>query len=367
MTPLIYSEIPSIRIFMNDDPDLLYYNKPICPQCRSRSIVKNGTFIRTLETGDIIRIQRYKCSNCTCSFEARPPNHGYGKHFSDITKEKIVKGRVKTSLRKTAFFFGLIGNMGISHETIRKNIPSGPAKRMASSGCFVYDEQYVHIDGKDKFRALLKDSKNRNFVEEILDDLKEETLVAFFIRALSSFVITEKIFITTDGYHYGSILREVARTLGIRIERQRCLFHLENDLAHKIKEAGKEEQLDTAKKLVKFMFFQTKKNLESLGDNKEALSKLIEGKSEAETAGVILQLLNDLYGSDKIISGFMDFVKKNRNEVFLYLKNDQVEKTSDLAEQHFSIMSWLFKHRFKTKEGLINTSYWYHHYLSTGI
>ena len=49
------------------------------------------------------------------------------------------------------------------------------------------------------------------------------------------------------------------------------------------------------------------------------------------------------------------------------LKDPEVEKTSDKAEHHFSSMSWLFKHRFKTKEGLLKTSYWYHYYLSTGI
>ena len=59
--------------------------------------------------------------------------------------------------------------------------------------------------------------------------------------------------------------------------------------------------------------------------------------------------------------------KRNGKEVFLYLKYGEVEKTSNIAEQHFSIMSWLFKKRFKTKEGLLRTSYWYHHYLSTGM
>ena len=52
-------------------------------------------------------------------------------------------------------------------------------------------------------------------------------------------------------------------------------------------------------------------------------------------------------------------------KVFLYLYNHEVEKTSDKAEQHFSVQSWLFKHRFKTKDGLLRTSYWYHWYLST--
>jgi hypothetical protein len=51
--------------------------------------------------------------------------------------------------------------------------------------------------------------------------------------------------------------------------------------------------------------------------------------------------------------------------MFLYLENPEVEKTSDLAEQHFSIQSWLLKHGFKTKEGLLRTFHWYHRYLST--
>ena len=94
--------------------------------------------------------------------------------------------------------------------------------------------------------------------------------------------------------------------------------------------------------------------------------KLTEGMSEREIVEIMLEKINSLYGGDRIMASFLKWVKKHRNEVFLYLENPDVEKTSDLAEQHFSIQSWLLKHRFKTKEGLIRTSYWYHRYLSTG-
>jgi len=172
--------------------------------------------------------------------------------------------------------------------------------------------------------------------------------------------------ITTDGYHYESVLKETGRILGLRIRRQRCLFHIEKDLSHRIRLAEKEDEPDGAKRLIKFMFFQTPGNLRKI-KNHEALSEKIEGKSEPEIVEYILDLLNGLYGDEPIIQDFMDFVKKNRVEVFLYLKDGEVEKTSNIAEQHFSIMSWLFKNRFKTKEGLLRTSYWYHHYLSTGM
>ena len=53
-----------------------------------------------------------------------------------------------------------------------------------------------------------------------------------------------------------------------------------------------------------------------------------------------------------IISGFLSFVRKHRKCVFLYVVNPEVEKTSDKAKQRFSIQSWLFNHRFKTKQGV---------------
>lgn len=236
--------IPDSVVKLGNEIDLLQYRFPVCPQCRSKDIVRNGTFIRTLETGGRIRIQRYRCNDCAFSFETRPPSYGYGKHYPDGMKEKIVKGGVKTSLRKTAYFFGLVGSVSVSHENIRRTIPPKPGRKMMSSGYLTYNEQYVSIDGKEKFRALLKDMKNGNFVEEILDDLKENTLTMFFTSALRKFRIPLTMTITTDGYHYGSALKETGRILGIRIRRQRCLFHIEKDLLHRIRTAGKEEERD---------------------------------------------------------------------------------------------------------------------------
>ena len=61
------------------------------------------------------------------------------------------------------------------------------------------------------------------------------------------------------------MLKETSRKLGILIKRQRCLFHIEKDLAHKIREAHKEEELDLPKRLVKYMFFQTTENKRKIG------------------------------------------------------------------------------------------------------
>ena len=360
----LVNNIPVMDMELKEN-DLISFMNPICPHCGSRNVVKNGTCIRTMENGTVFRVQRYICRDCRYSFVARPPNYGYGKHFPDDVREKSIRTRVKTSLRKASSLFRILGNIMISHETVRKYVPPPQNTVMESSGYFVYDEQYAHIDGIEKYRALLKDAKTGNFVEEILDDLREETLNGFFMRAFSRFIMPKEIFITTDGYHYESALEKVSAGLNVRIRRQRCLFHIEKDMAHRIRDAHKEMDLDMPKHMIKYMFFQNEKNLRNLGKNSEPVRKLTEGRPEREIVEIMLDKIRSLYGDDRIISGFLSFVRKHRKEVFLYLENPEVEKTSDLAEQHFSIQSWLLKHRFKTKQGLLNTSYWYHRYLST--
>ncbi len=361
----LINNIPMMDMELKEN-DLICFMNPMCPHCRSRNVVKNGTCLRTMENGTVFRVQRYRCNDCRYSFVARPANYGYGRHYPDDVREKSVRTRVKTSLRKAADLFRILGNVIISHETIRKYVPPSRSGMMESSGYFVYDEQYAHIDGIEKYRALLKDSQTGDFVEEILDDLKEETLVNFFLMALPGFAIPEEIFITTDGYHYESVLETVSERLGIRMRRQRCLFHIEKDLAHRIRDARMEEHLDMAKKLIKYMFFQNETNLKKLGKNRDAVVKLTDGMSEKEIVEIMLDRIRSLYGEDIIISHFLSFMKRHRKEVFLYLDDSMVEKTSGKAEQHFSVMSWLLKHRFKTRDGLLRTSYWYHRYLSTG-
>ena len=129
-----------------------------------------------------------------------------------------------------------------------------------------------------------------------------------------------------------------------------------------------EDELGLPKRLIKYKFFQTLGNLRKIGDY-PSITEGMEGKSESETVQYIIGVLNRYYGDNAIISKFLSFLEGNRAEVFLYLKDSKVEKTTGIAERHFSVMSWLLKHRFKTKEGLLRMSYWHHHYhpLSTGI
>ena len=132
----LVNNIPMMDMELREN-DLISFMNPMCPQCRSKNVVLNGTCLRTMEYGTVFRVQRYLCRDCRYSFVASPPNYGYGKHYPDNVMEKSVKTRVKTSMRKASSLLRIIGNVIISHETIRRYVPSPLDMMMDSSGYFV--------------------------------------------------------------------------------------------------------------------------------------------------------------------------------------------------------------------------------------
>ena len=82
--------------------------------------------------------------------------------------------------------------------------------------------------------------------------------------------------------------------------------------------------------------------------------------SEKDATFRILEIVRDLYSDHGIIMGFLTFLKRESSHVFRYLDDPLVDKTNNVPEHHFSVRSELLKNRFKTDDGLMRTSYWYH-------
>ena len=72
----LLNRVPMMDLALKEN-DLIIFMNPVCPQCSSKNVVKNGTFFRIMENGTTFRMQRYICSDCRYSFVARPPNYGY--------------------------------------------------------------------------------------------------------------------------------------------------------------------------------------------------------------------------------------------------------------------------------------------------
>ena len=220
-------------------------------------------------------MQRYICNDCRYSFVGSLPNYGYAKYFPEDVRKKGIRSGIKTSFRKDANLFLILRNMMISHDAMSKCVPPVKCTVMESSGHSVYDKQYVQIDGKEKFSAMLKNSHTGNFVESILVDLSKETLIYFFVQLLQRFRIDSGIYVAIDGFHYSTVPKKASSILCIRIGRQRCLFHTEKDLLHRITNSDMENDLDMANKLIKSKFFKNEKNINTLGKNSESMRDLI--------------------------------------------------------------------------------------------
>ncbi len=261
-------------------------------------------------------MQKYVCNDYSHSFDIRQPNYGCRNLFSNERK-KTVKGRLKTLLGNIKSFFGSFGDV-ISHETMSSSVPAIPQEKYESEGYFVYDEQYAHIEVMERYKTLLNDSKTSKFVEERTE--------RFLVFALSHFIVTKTVSITTDGYRYEDILKEASGKLEIRIRRQRCLFHIEKDLAHKIMVDRKEEEPHPLKKLIKYKLFQTPENLKKIGDYSISIAENTEGKSEDETVRYVLGILNRYYGDDPIISKFLLFVEENKGGAVPLPQEHRLEK-----------------------------------------
>ncbi len=138
------------------------------------------------------------------------------------------------------------------------------------------------------------------------------------------------------------------------------------DLTKKAYDSGRLKDLMDNIDLINFMFFHSSENMEKLGSNAGSIKKIISGKSEKEDTFIIMDTVRYLYSRDPIIGESLRFVRRNRTQIFRYLVDPDMNKTNNVAEHHFSVRSELLKRRFKTREGLLKTSYWYHR-LSTKI
>ena len=84
--------------------------------------------------------------------------------------------------------------------------------------------------------------------------------------ALSKSKTPNEAFITTNDHQHESILPHVSIIMGNYINRQRCLFHIEKNVAHRIEEGERNGRY----RLIKFDVRQKPNNVENRARIKES-------------------------------------------------------------------------------------------------
>ena len=223
-----------------DENNTFKYVNPECPKCGSHKIIKKGTITKEKQNilGKTIEFkeQQYQCKNCKKKFGIKnkamfDEDKYFIKQISDKIPEIMKKGY--NSLRKIKAYFKIFLNIDVSHTTIKnwlkidENIPLINEKA-EYSGYYLYDEQFLRLNGKKHYRLTLYDSVNEIPISEKIVRNRSPNIIKQFIK--ESLDNKPLIAITTDLYPmYRNIFDD------LKIKQQLCIIHLRRTIYTKLK------------------------------------------------------------------------------------------------------------------------------------
>lgn len=338
-------DLDNLKIYENKGFIHICYVKPQCCDCYTHNVIKKGFINRKiflLGIGEIIvKVQRYQCKKCGKNFQV--DLNGLldkNNNVSVLLKEKIVHlfDIFNGSLHKIKEILKEDWNTDISHQTIENVLLSNKNENKEScgneSGYYLFDVQYVKINGIWRYRYTLFDSKlNIPIIEELHLDQKFKTTEKFLKENLKYRHVKS---VTTDGHpHYKKILRKLC------IKHQLCIFHTKQEINRKISQFIKENKLSTAEQNKIIDEKQDIINIFNSNNPKEArnkLNKLIKQKNELHT-----------FIKSNILLKIRDYFK----HYTLFLENKNIASTSNQIENYFSkTMPKSIKKIYRTIKGI---------------
>jgi transposase-like protein len=332
--------------------DVPYFKLSVarCPYCGTRHVVKYGFTSRTLVFKEIgktkVKVQRYICKRCGKTFQTDltslvDKNSNFTNELKSESEHLISDylGSLKNVCKSFKKFFGI----SVSHQTIEnwlfvnENILEFDLGRC--SGYYVFDVEWLKINGKWKYRHTLLDAISNCIVADAIYYTEDETTVQKFLK--ESTANKNKKAITTD---LDSKYPQIITKLGFK--HQLCIFHAKKSLNKQLKVFKdkfhlSDEEYEECHQQLKII-----KNLFDLNDYDEAekeLQSLIFRKNEFHPA--IYEIIR------KSISP--------RYKSFIYhLKDKRIEKTSNKIENAFQkTMPKSRKRIFKTTRGVLKRIY----------
>ena len=204
-------------------------SSPICPDCGSTEIVKNGTYQRNPHGPDApVRVQRYLCRECPGSFSASLSWINDGDRYPCAVRKlvRVVNAFTDTSLERlqdtTTVYYGVRPSDQQIHSWITETAQTGEIVANdlpVYSGIYTYDEQYLRIDGERVYRLTVYNDLMQAPVAEQLADRCTKAIVREFLQ--TALAERPTYVIMTDGRSdYADIIEE-----NLDAFHHRCQFH----------------------------------------------------------------------------------------------------------------------------------------------
>ena len=396
---------------------LITLEDDICPCCNAK-LTRNGTVDFNLNNTLIVKKQKYKCSNKKCKHCQRSLWEKYiepGCNYTMKLKEFALELRFicNISYDKITEIIKLAKNIDIRRDTLfkffKEEVPDFLSKKekenleelkkqdISFSEVLCYDEQYVLVDGKWKYRLTAMDPVSKWVYDTILiekEDFTQERIKKFIQSIMDITPITTLV---TDG---SNKYPQIAKDLGLKHEL--CNFHKMQNYIDKIKrihnnmkrkrtrlenkietntakieeikekrkhKVGRRKNTDSqANKLVEQKKKLTRENSEIRAEIRELnekikaydiitdkLSLMLKSKSKQTGYNRYKQLLaKDKQIPDDILK-FIKDIKKDLDKLLLHTTDKDIPTTNNIIELLFlTTLNYHNKRKYRTTEGITN-------------
>ena len=334
------------KLFL-DENNTFRYDNPICPICGSHKIIKKGTITKNKQNinGNIteFREQQYQCKKCNKKFGiSNNPLIKNNKHYLQEIIDKIpeIMKIGYQSLRKISKYFQIFLGIRISHQTIRNWSNKNHEETIHNeefeySGYYLYDEQFLRLNGVRHYRLTLFDAiLNIPVSEQIVRRRIPKNTKKFILDSTAN---KPFICLTTDLF---PMYRNVADEIGVK--HQLCTFHLFQTINHKLKVHCRRNKING-------------KARDHIYENAQELKNCFRQNSKQEAIEQFKQYLQNYRAIPVVLK---DFIRKHIINHFHryveHLDNENIEKTSNKVENYYRQTNpEIIKKLYKTKEGIL--------------
>ncbi|NYB52849.1 MAG: hypothetical protein HVN35_09870 [Methanobacteriaceae archaeon] len=320
---------------------------PTCPDCFSKFVNKNGFKERILifyYKGVVkTEIQAYKCNKCGKKFttdisEIVEDNSNFTHEFKDKCIELV--GLFIGSVRNIAYLVQKETGVRVSPQTIENWILEYENNKEDSESCYsgyyIFDVEWIKINGIWNYRFTLFDSKQNIIVADEIYSKENSKNIKEFLE--QNTMNNKTIAITTDlDAKYKPIIEELG------FKHQWCYFHALKVFKKIITEYIKENEL-------------TDDEIDKIRKEKLELFSLFDFKSFESARNGFKKILNKIKDYSKVIQSIIyDYFMPYFKTLFAFLEDGNIERTTSILENVFQkTFPKSVKRLMKIKKGVMS-------------
>ena len=319
----------------------------ICPSCKSKNTVKNGTYERKLiflRIGEqICTIQKYKCRKCGKVFYTDLTSLVYPNSNITLPVIECIENLYQiygAGLHKIRFDLKQQHNIEISHQSIENILLNSNYQfnydNWTYSGHYLFDSLWVKLNGEWNYILALFDVKLNTLVSaKLVESEDSKTIYQFLNESLRN---QKKISIGTDLKH------EYRKAIDkLKVKHHFCKFHVKQAINKRFKDYFDKNQFK-------------EEELDALTNLKQHIFKILDAKNLDDAKNLRNELFTKKYPKNKFTIKIVDkFIIPYFKKLTTHLENTNISSTNNKIENIFQkVFPKHIKRTMKIELGLLS-------------